>query len=361
MNKGLLFSILVFVMLALPVVGSTDGAWAQDSDDHPTPTGTLVVAPQDLDVGERAEAAGFHIYPEDLPVKIIYDSAYLAPADESCDGNTTGSTATSTGSLGVELIACSAGTTYVQLVVADDTEYVIAERDVVITERYDYVGGQAESTPKITLSSVPSSLDVGDSDRITVRVTDLDRTLSYELVTVPRNDAAFMFNSGCTTDSREEDIRRRTFFSVNYTIWGCSSPGTNVYSYLNLNNRAVTSSGLFKNWVTVVPTVNFSSSKYTGDEGDNIKVTVELNGALTESPDIPIKFRNTTAESNDYDVDGLNSDDELEFSRGDDEQSFTIETNRDRTDCNDEKLTVSFGTLPSGIRRGFAKERDSHD
>ena len=260
------------------VVVSTDGAWAQDSE--PTPTGILVVAPQDLVVGQRTEATGFHIYPDDLEVKITYDSAYLAPDGVSCSGNTIGSTATATSSLGVALTACSAGTTYVRLVVADDTEYVIAERDVIITKPSGTTG-RAESDPSISLSSIPSSLDVGESDRITVRVTDLDDTLDYELVTVPRNDKAFMFNIGCTTDRKEEDISGETFFSESYTIWGCSSPGTNVYSYLNLNDRAITSTGISNNFVTVIPTVNFSARRYSGDEGDDIEVTVELNGAVS--------------------------------------------------------------------------------
>ena len=132
-------------------------------------------------VGQRTEAAAFHVSPDDLEVKITYDSAYLAPDGVSCIGNTIESTATATSSLGVALTACSAGTTYVRLVVADDTEYVIAERDVVITEpgasgQSDGVTGQAESNPSISLSSIPSELDVGESDRITVRVTDLDST-----------------------------------------------------------------------------------------------------------------------------------------------------------------------------------------
>ena len=77
---------------------------------------------------------------------------------------------------------------------------------------------------------------------------------------------------------------------------------------------------------------------------------MELNGAVSESPDIPIEFDNTSAESRDYDVDGLNSDDELEFSRGDDSQSFTIETNSDSCpDDDNERLTVSFGSLPSEV------------
>ena len=158
-----------------------------------------------------------------------------------------------------------------------------------------------------------------------------------------------MFNSGCTTDRKEEDISGETFFSESYTIWGCSSPGTNVYSYLNLNGRAATSTGIFNNFVKVIPTVNFSARRYSGDEGDEIEITVELNGAVSESPDIPIEFENTTAESSDYDVDGLNRDDELEFSRGDSSQSFTIETRHDNSNCDNEKLTVSFGSLPSEV------------
>ena len=208
-NRLLLYNVTRFFILAAVVVAlmvSAQRTLAQDPE--PAPTAILVVAPQDLVVGQRTEAAGFHVYPDDLEVKITYDSAYLAPDGVSCIGNTTGSTATATSSLGVVLTACSAGTTYVRLVVADDTEYVIAERDVIITKPSGTTG-RAESDPSISLSSIPSSLDVGESDRITVRVTDLDDTLDYELITVPRNDKAFMFNSGCTTDRKEEDIRAR--------------------------------------------------------------------------------------------------------------------------------------------------------
>ena len=346
------FIVLSALTATLVVVFGASPVLAQESG----PVGELVVAPQDLEVGERAQAVGFHVSPDDLEVRITYDTAYLVPVGDSCSaGSARGRSPAATSSLAVMLSACSPGTTFVQLVVSD-TGVIIDEVDVVITEASE-VAGAAESDPSISLHDVPASLKVGESDTVTVRVEDLDRTVSYTLITVPLNDRSLLFHSSCDEDNddhddRTESISRTTFSSFKYKIWACSSPGTVLWSRLKIGNRIVAATSIDDYRVQVLPTVSFSSRSFSGDEGEDITVTVNLNGARGESPDIPIETENISAEDRDYGLGRLNSDGELEFSTGDTSKSFLVRTNEDNQDCSNEQLTVSFGDLPEGIAEG---------
>ena len=100
-------------------------------------------------------------------------------------------------------------------------------------------GGQAESNPSISLSSIPDSLDVGESDRITVRVTDLDSTLDC-------NDEKVTFTIGSSLPS---DLERGSPYQTVLTITDDDC----------------------------IPSVSVSAEPTTAEEGDTITFTLTAN------------------------------------------------------------------------------------
>ena len=61
------------------------------------------------------------------------------------------------------------------------------------------------------------------------------------------------------------------------------------------------------------PTVSLSEETYSVDEGDDATVEVQLSHKSSELIFIPITVSNGTAESGDYEVDGLSSSGTLFF------------------------------------------------
>ena len=97
------------------------------------------------------------------------------------------------------------------------------------------------------------------------------------------------------------------------------------------------------------PTVMFSASSYSADEGEEERVTVRLSGKSSQRLTIPIDI-----ESGDYSTRGL-SNDSVTFEIGGTSKSFWIEPDED-SDCDDERLKLSFGALPSGVGLGSPSE-----
>ena len=352
-------TVAVLILLAVMLVMMTpDRAIAQEN-----PTGTLVVSPQRADVGDTVAVLGFEIFPPDQEVMIEYP-AHLAPDGEPCGTSTLSppsSTPRSTGSIAMEMTACAAGQTAVRLVAAD-TGFVIDEREIIISLPPDGVIGQAEATPTIALKSIKSALNLGQSDRFEVEARDLtDPNIDYSINVAFRNASSLAFESGCRTFSKEEDASSSSYDKW-YTMNACKAPGTNVWAWVEEDGVAGPNTGLFNNWVTVRPLVTFEDDEYNVDEGDDVEITVELVGSTDQDPDIPIRIS-----GGDYDVDGLNSDNELEIGRFDTEESFTLEI-EDDCDDDDDEITLRFGTLPDSVASGditsakvYVDDDDSRD
>lgn len=301
--------------------------------------------------GSRLDVVGFRVRPEDQRVRIELTD-HLAVEGEPCDGSGS-DPGDSLAPVTFNVVACSAGEFDVNMVAAD-TGFVIESVRVVVRSASD-VSGQSSHRPEtIELTSVPSSLKYGQRGTVRIEIGRLDSNKVYELVVVPLNDSGFMFNSGCSTDERRRTIRNRTSLTTSYSIYGCKSPGTYVWARLEEDGSAFVGTDIDDddNHVTVIPTVEFSSRSYSGDEGEDIEVTVDLNGARDEAPDVPINITNRTAESSDYEVEGLNDDGELEFSEGDHSLTFTFDTKEDNSDCSNERITVSIGSLPDDVAKG---------
>ena len=98
------------------------------------------------------------------------------------------------------------------------------------------------------------------------------------------------------------------------------------------------------------PTVRFSSSSYSVNEGSTRTVTVRLSHAAGVSVTIPVTVTRGSAESGDYTVSGLTNGN-LIFSSTATSRTFTIEAEED-TDCDDETVNLGFGALPSGVLLG---------
>ena len=92
-------------------------------------------------------------------------------------------------------------------------------------------------------------------------------------------------------------------------------------------------------------TVSFGLASYTATEGGAAAtVTVRLSPAATEALSIPIRF---DPSSGDYSHD-LGTGKTVTFAQNGSSQTFTVTADQD-TDWDDESVTLSFGTLPSGV------------
>ena len=101
------------------------------------------------------------------------------------------------------------------------------------------------------------------------------------------------------------------------------------------------------------PEVDFGAGAYTVAEGDMQRVTVALTSIPGSALTIPItKTDLGGATSADYSGVPAN----VMFSAGQTYASFTFRATQDMEDDDDEGVTLSFGTLPSGVQAGTTTE-----
>ena len=324
--------------------GTTATTTATTTRSSATTTGNLVVVPGVVQVGQTTLAVGLHVDPFDLEVAIEY-SGHFTPDGESCDdAGTAGSTPRAVAPTWIILNACTVGDGWVRLV-ESGTGNVIEEVNATVTNS-SAVGRQAD--PSVTVSGVTSSELVprGSGDSFSVAVRGIESGPEYDLTTVALNGSSAAFNRACSIFTEAEEITRAV--TRNYTVYGCIPPGTTIWSYLDLNGISLASSDFPGPSVNVKPpTVSFSSSSYSVDEGSNVTITIELSYESHARIRIPITVSNGSAESSDYTVEDLPRG-RLTFSSRDTSESFTIEANQD-TDDNDETVNLGFGSLPSNV------------
>ena len=345
-NRLLLYSVIGFMVVVSVFVaslGTLRGVMAQDGTSvTSTPAGKLFVVPQDIDVGQTAYAIGLHVVPYEQEVELRY-TGHFALAGESCASAGAGTTATGTAPVSVDLVACSAGNAYVRLVAAD-SGLVIEEVDVIITKPGAV---RRQNTESVSLSGVESSLVVWDSDRFSVTASGMDDSGSeYTLTVLGVNSGFVAFNADCDEFEVEYSIGGVSSTTKSPTMWACDTPGTNLRAFLELDGRDVAMSDRRGERVDVdAAEVEFGSSSYSVDEGEEVTIRVELSNEPSTTVRIPIDVEGG------HTVTGLDSGD-LVFSRGDDRESFTIEADEDR-DCDDERDDIEFGSrLPTGVEEG---------
>ena len=97
--------------------------------------------------------------------------------------------------------------------------------------------------------------------------------------------------------------------------------------------------------------INFALSAYRVDEGNNVGIVILLDEATDRDLLIPITINRNTAESSDYSVSGLISG-SLSILQGEQDGSFSIQTVND-ADPDIESVIISFGSsLPAQVTAG---------
>ena len=320
--------------------GGTTNTPTTDPDDSATTTATtgeLVVVPGEVQMGQTVLAVGFHVVPFDLQVEIHY-SGHFTPEGESCDNaGTAGSTQAAAAPTWVTLNACTVGDGYVRMV-ESATAKVIKNVSVTVTQP-GVAGQQARTT--VTISDLASTELVprGSGDRFSVSVAGLEGHKEYNLHTVVLNSLSAAFNRGCTSFKVSDSIVGLTSTIASHTVYGCVAPGNRLWSYVEeVGGRTIASTSITANPVNVKdPTISFSSSSYSVDEESSITIPVELSHRSSHVIRVPIKVSGST-------------DQRVTFANRSTSGTFTY-TAPDDSDCEDETVNLSFGTLPSTVSR----------
>ena len=95
--------------------------------------------------------------------------------------------------------------------------------------------------------------------------------------------------------------------------------------------------------------VSFDEATYSVNEGNSVTVTVNVSPDANREMEVPVSISDD-AETGDYQVSGLTGG-KLSFASGDSSASFNIST-VDDADRDDERLDLSFGSLPTAVSAG---------
>ena len=95
--------------------------------------------------------------------------------------------------------------------------------------------------------------------------------------------------------------------------------------------------------------VSFGEATYSVNEGNSVTVTVNVSPDANREMEVPVSISDD-AETGDYQVSGLTGG-KLSFASGDSSASFNIST-VDDADRDDERLDLSFGSLPTAVSAG---------
>ena len=207
---------------------------------------------------------------------------------------------------------------------------------------------------------------------VTVNVTDVDEAGSVSL-----NSAQPQVGTELTATLNDEDAGvsntawRWAWSSDGVSNWNniasaTSASYTPVDADLNQYLRATATyddthgtgksvQAISTNAVQAAPVsrISFDSAIYSGIEGGPaVGITVNIVPPADRDFTLPISFANGTAESDDYTVDGFDSNGNLRVTAGDRSRTFTITPQPD-SDVADETLVLRFGApLPSRVFTG---------
>ena len=168
--------------------------------------------------------------------------------------------------------------------------------------------------------------------------SDSDYTGVPESVTFDAGDTSKSFDVSAVEDNLAESGERvKLSFG---TLPADASAGTPSEASVSIHDRTQ-GQGL-----PTSPTVHFESAAYSVDEGATVAVKVKLSKAPGSETVIPITAANRAGASDD-DYSGVPGS--LTFAATDTEKTITFAAADDSVDDDDEKVTLSFGSLPGGI------------
>ena len=318
--------------------------------DTPTPTNTpvpygeLEVSRTTIDVGEVTNVTVKNLRPPDLEVTVVPShTGRLIDARRQCPNGSSGQARSGGIVYGqtYRFRGCTPGQATIELQQVSNNG-VLESVDITVTS-------VLPTPPTVEFSAPSYSVNEGSSRDITV---NLSRTSSREL-TIPIEVAqsSDYSISGLTSDDKISFSSGET--SKSFTIntnedSDCSDETVNLGfgtlpSGVSLGSPSSATLTIHDDDTCV----RFSSSSYSVTEGSSRAITVRLSRTSSQSLTIPIEV----AQSSDYSISGLTSDDKISFSSGETSKSFTINTNED-SDCSDETVNLGFGTLPSGVSEG---------
>ena len=159
-----------------------------------------------------------------------------------------------------------------------------------------------------------------------------------ESVTFDAGDTSRSFTFSAVEDNLAESGERvRLSFG---TLPADASAGTPGEAAVSINDRTQGQN------LPTSPTVHFESAAYSVDEGATVAVKVKLSKAPGSETVIPITAANRAGASDD---DHTGVPDSLTFAATDTEKAITFAATDDSVDDDDEKVRLSFGSLPGGI------------
>ena len=238
---------------------------------------------------------------------------------------------------------------------AIDTSYV---EDVEITstpaDSNGYVVGETlEAT--VTMSAAVT-VDTGTPPTLSVVVGSTTRTMTYNATDSTSTKLQFDY----TVVADEEDTDGVSFEESALTG---TITRTSDSKAADLEHAAVPDDADAKVVDLTAVTVEFEDSTYTVAESDDSETTdmtenaVEVKVTLSADPGrtviIPITKTNEGGASN-SDYSGVPAS--VTFDSGETEQTFTFTATADTVDDDLEKVTLSFGTLPTGVTAGTTSE-----
>ena len=168
--------------------------------------------------------------------------------------------------------------------------------------------------------------------------SDSDYTGVPESVTFDAGDISKSFDVSAVEDNLAESGERvKLSFG---TLPADASAGTPSEASVSIHDRTQGQD------LPSSPTVHFESAAYSVDEGATVAVKVKLSKAPGSEAVIPISITNRAgASDNDY----TGVPDSLTFGAADTEKTITFAATDDSVDDDDEKVELSFGSLPGGI------------
>ena len=300
--------------------------------DDPERTVTIPITRMDQDGASSDNYSG-------VPDNVVFDSGdtektFTFTATDDTEDDDGESVKLTFGTLPTDPVAVTAGS-------PDETVISITDDDpptslTVNFERGSYTVAEGNSvTVTVTLSDDPERT-------VTIPITrmDQDGASSDDYSGVPDN---VVFDSGDTektftftaTDDTEDDDGE----SVKLTF------GT-----LPTDPVAVTAGSPDETVISITDddpptslTVNFERGSYTVTEGNSVTVTVTLSDDPERTVTIPITRMDQDGASSD-DYSGV--PDDVVFSSGDTEKTFTFTATDDTEDDDGESVKLTFGTLP---------------
>ena len=235
---------------------------------------------------------------------------------------------------------------------ASGGDYANVSKDLPVTVEDD-----APDTVTVSFGSAAYTVAEGSSRTVTVSLdADPERTVVIpikaaneggasdsdysgvpESVTFNSGDTSKTFDISATEDNLVESGERvKLSFGALPTDATAGTPGEATVSIADRIQG--------QNLPTA-PTVHFESAAYSVTEGASVAVKVKLSKAPGSEVVIPISRANRAGASDD-DYSGV--PDSLTFAATDTEKTITFAANDDEVDDDDEKVMLSFGSLPGG-------------